>query len=100
DIGFQPRVVARCDYTETIKAMVQTVPGISLLPLWAVEKEVQSGTLWLVKTRERPLSLKIVLARRKRKYAPPAVTALVNAVREYSGGRRVPTSRQTGVTAE
>ena len=87
EIGFHPRVVVRCDYTETIKAMVQKVPGMSLLPLWAVEREVQSGALWLVKTRERPLSLKIVLARRKRRYAPPAVSVLIDVLREYSSGR-------------
>ncbi|HPA16406.1 MAG TPA: LysR family transcriptional regulator [Verrucomicrobiae bacterium] len=86
-VGFHPRVVVRCDYTETIKTMVQKVPGMSLLPLWAVEKEIKDRTLWLVKQQERPLSLKIVLASRKRRYAPPAVRALIDTVREYLAQR-------------
>lgn len=90
DVGFHPRVVVRCDYTETIKTMVQKVPGMSLLPLWAVEKEIQERSLWLIRQREKPLSLKIVLAARKRRYAPPAVRALIDILREYlsQGDRR------------
>ena len=88
EIDFHPRVVVRCDYTETIKTMVQKVPGVSLLPLWAVEKEIQHRTFWLVKQREKPLSLKIVLACRKRRYAPPAVRALIGTLREYLTDRR------------
>ncbi|MEN6536433.1 MAG: LysR family transcriptional regulator [Bryobacteraceae bacterium] len=84
EVGFRPRVVVRCDYTETIKAMLQTVQGISLLPFRAVEKEVQAGMLWLVRQREQPLSLRIVLARRKGHYAPPAVRALIDVMKEYS----------------
>ncbi len=84
EVNFRPRVVVRCDYTETIKAMAQKVPGVSLLPLWAVEKDVQDGTLWLVHQRERPLSLKIVLASRKKRYMPPAVRALIDVLREYA----------------
>jgi DNA-binding transcriptional LysR family regulator len=87
EVGFRPRVVVRCDYTEAIKAMVQRLPGISLLPLWGVQKEIQGGTLWLVRQCERPLSLKIVLARQKRRYVPPAVTAFTDVVAGYATQR-------------
>jgi DNA-binding transcriptional LysR family regulator len=83
EFGFRPRVVVRCDYTETMKAMVRKVRGLSLLPLWAVEEEVRHGTLWVVKQRERLLTLKIVLATRKGRYAPPAVRALIDLVLNY-----------------
>jgi DNA-binding transcriptional LysR family regulator len=83
EFGFRPRVVVRCDYTETMKVMVRRVRGLSLLPLWAVEDEVRHGTLWVVKQRERPLTLKIVLATRKGRYAPPAVRALIDLVKSF-----------------
>jgi DNA-binding transcriptional LysR family regulator len=83
-IGFHPRVVVRCDYTEAIKVMVQKAPGVSLLPLWAVEDEIRSGVVWPLNVHEPLPSLRIVLARRKRKYAPPAVAAFIEAIREYA----------------
>jgi DNA-binding transcriptional LysR family regulator len=52
EAGFRPRAVVRCDYTETMKVMVQKVKGISLLPLWAVKEEVRSGSLWIVRQVE------------------------------------------------
>lgn len=88
EVGFRPKVMARCDYTETIIAMVQKLQGVSLLPLWAVEKEVKNGTLWLIKQRERPLYLKIVLATRKRRYAPPTVRAFIELVQSGSANVR------------
>ena len=84
EFAFRPRVIIRCDYTETIKAMVQKGLGMSLLPYWPIEKEVQSGTLWLIKQRELPLFLKVVLATRKRSYGAPAVRAFVELVKNLN----------------
>jgi DNA-binding transcriptional LysR family regulator len=83
EAGFQPRAVVRCDYTETMKVMVQKVKGLSLLPLWAVKDEVRAGTLWVVRQSEPRLHLKIVLATRKGRYAPPAVRALIDLIRQH-----------------
>jgi LysR family transcriptional activator of glutamate synthase operon len=84
EAGFRPRAVVRCDYTETMKVMVQKVKGISLLPLWAVKEEVRSGSLWIVRQVEPPLQLKVVLASRKGRYAPPAVRALIDVIRRHN----------------
>ncbi|MCL4402063.1 MAG: LysR family transcriptional regulator [Acidobacteria bacterium] len=84
DFGFRPRVIVRCDHTETIKAVVQKGLGMSLLPCWAVEKEVRNGTLWRVKQRERPLFLNVVLAARKRTYGAPAVRAFIEIVKSLN----------------
>lgn len=89
ELGFQPSVVVRCDYTESIKTMIQKVPAVSLLPLWAVKKEVDEGTLWLLKPRGKALSLKIVLACRKQRYAPPAVRAFIDIVRNYGARQKI-----------
>jgi len=88
ELGFQPSVVVRCDYTESIKTMIQKVPAVALLPLWAVKREVDEGTLWLLKPRAKTLSLKIVLACRKQRYAPPAVRAFIDLVRDYGAKHR------------
>jgi DNA-binding transcriptional LysR family regulator len=87
ETGFHPNMVIRCDSTEAMKAMVQKGVGISLLPIWAVEREIQGGTLWLVKKRERPLFVKIGLATRKHRYVPPAVGALIDLVHSLDLGR-------------
>lgn len=89
EVGFRPSVVVRCDYTESIKVMIQKVPAASLLPLWAVQKEIDDGTLWRLKPRAKALSLRIVLACRKQRYAPPAVRAFIEIVRNYSAKQMV-----------
>jgi LysR family transcriptional activator of glutamate synthase operon len=83
EAGFRPHAVVHCDYTETMKVMVQKVKGLSLLPLWAVKDEIRAGTLWLVRQSEPPLHLKIILATRKGRYAPPAVRALIDLIRQH-----------------
>ena len=84
EFSFRPRVVIRSDYTETIKAMVQKGLGMSMLPFWPIESDVQKKTLWRIRQRELPLNLKIVLATRKGAYGAPAVRAFVDIVKSFN----------------
>jgi DNA-binding transcriptional LysR family regulator len=88
EIRFSPRVAVRCDSTEGIKKMVQQGLGMSLLPLCAVETEVQNGTLHRIVQREHVLSLKIGLATRKNSYTSPSVRALIELIQELAGPNR------------
>jgi DNA-binding transcriptional LysR family regulator len=81
--SFHPRVIIRSDSTETIRAMVRKGLGVSLLPFWPVQHDMRIGKLWHIKPRESPLTLKMVLAMRKRAIGAPAVRAFVDVVKNY-----------------
>ncbi len=88
DVGLRPRVVIRCDRSETIKAMVQEGLGVGILPCWAVEEEVKAGSLHIVRQRERPLMLSIGLARRRSTYVFPALRVFLDIARKCGSALR------------
>ncbi len=74
---FHPRVSMRFDNVETIKAMLKASAGISMLPQWAVLREIRSGALRLIRQTEPPLRSKIILAVRRGSYVPAPAKALI-----------------------
>jgi DNA-binding transcriptional LysR family regulator len=75
--GFAPRVTMRFDNGEQIKAMVQLGFGLSMLPIWMVEKEVRGGTLRVVRQREAPLLLPHAMLLRTDTFVAPPLKAFL-----------------------
>jgi DNA-binding transcriptional LysR family regulator len=75
--GFKPNVRMRLDSSDLIKAMVRAGLGISMLPLWVVERDVKDRTLSLIQQAEGPLYSKLELVRRKRTFVPRPVQAFI-----------------------
>jgi DNA-binding transcriptional LysR family regulator len=67
----------RFDNAEFIRSMVRTGLGVSMLPLWVVNKDVKDGRLHLIRQAEPAVYSKIALIRRKSGYAPPPVQGFV-----------------------
>ncbi len=82
-LDFHPRVIMRFDNAEAIKAMLKIGVGISMLPRWAVEHEIQGGPLTMIEQIEPPLRSKIILAVRRGGYLPAAARALVDVARRH-----------------
>jgi len=82
-VDFHPRVIMRFDNAEAIKAMLKIGVGISMLPRWAVEHEIQGGPLSMIEQIEPPLRSKILLTVRRGGYLPAAARALVDVARRY-----------------
>jgi DNA-binding transcriptional LysR family regulator len=81
--GFQPNVVMRFDHPETTKAMIRAGLGISILPIWAVEDELKSGTLSRIQQEEPPLIARMALITRRDGHSPRAVTAFVQMAKRW-----------------
>lgn len=75
--AFEPNVTMRFDNADFIRSMVRTGLGISMLPLWVVNKDLREGRLHLIRQAEPPLYSKIALIRRRPGYAPPPVQGFV-----------------------
>lgn len=88
--GFQPRVVMRFDHPETTKAMIHAGFGISMLPIWMVEKELRNGTLSRIQQEEPPLIARMALVTRRDSYSPRAVSAFTRMAMgwRWEGERR------------
>lgn len=79
--GFEPRVSMRLDSSDMIKAMVRAGLGISMLPLWVIDRDLKDGKLHVVRQAESPLISKLALVRRKRNFVPRPVQAFIDAAR-------------------
>jgi DNA-binding transcriptional LysR family regulator len=74
----------RFDNAEAIKAMTKLGLGISGLPMWIVDAELRSKTLFPIRHRERPLVGQIALVRRKSGYLPQPVSAFVDLAKGWT----------------
>ena len=79
--GLEPKVVMRFDNSEFIRSMVRAGLGISILPLWVVDRDVKERRLSLIHQLEPPLYSKIALVRRKSSYVPFPVQAFIDTAR-------------------
>jgi DNA-binding transcriptional LysR family regulator len=79
--GFEPNVVMRFDNAEFIRSMVRAGMGISLLPLWVVDRDVKERRLSIIRPVEPPLFSKIALVRRKSGFVPRPVQAFIETAR-------------------
>lgn len=82
-VGFHPRVAMRFDNPETIKAMVRSGLGVSVLPLWVVETELAAGRLLQVRQTEPPSQVKMALITRRDAYTPRAHSAFLELARGW-----------------
>ncbi len=80
--GFDPNVMMRFDNAEAIKAMMHAGLGISMLPMWIVDKDLRQGRLTLIRQAEPPLRSKIALISRRASYMPQAVQAFIGQARK------------------
>ncbi len=79
--GFEPNVTMRFDNADFIRAMVRTGLGVSMLPLWVVDREVKEGRLSLIHQAEPPLYSKIALIRRKSSFVSQPVQGFITTAR-------------------
>lgn len=80
---FHPRVVMRLDNAEAVKAMITAKLGVSLLPLWTVQREIKQGTLAQLRLHEPPLTGQLVLVVRQGSHPPPAVQAFLAVAKQW-----------------
>ena len=79
--GLAPKVVMRFDNSEFVRDMVRAGLGISILPLWIVDRDVKERRLSLIRQVEPPLYSKLALVRRKSSYVPFPVQAFIDIAR-------------------
>jgi LysR family hydrogen peroxide-inducible transcriptional activator len=80
---FSPHVAMRLDNAEPIKALVRSGFGISLLPEWAIRREVASGELKLIRLRQQPMTSRIGMIRRRTRHVSAPAAALIGMAREW-----------------
>lgn len=79
--GLEPNVIMRFDNSDFIRTMVRTGLGISMLPLWVVDKDVKDRGLHIIHQAEHPLYSKIALVRRKSAFIPKPVQGFIDTAR-------------------
>jgi DNA-binding transcriptional LysR family regulator len=83
EIDFHPKVIMTFDSGEAIKAMIRSGLGVSMLPMWIVDRDLKRGGLSLIRQRERRLISKVELASRRSNYVPGVVRAFVQVARTF-----------------
>lgn len=82
--GFEPNVTMRFDNADFIRTMVRTGIGVSMLPLWVVDRDVREGRLNIIPLAEPPLYSKIALIRRKSSYVPRPIEGFISMARSLA----------------
>jgi DNA-binding transcriptional LysR family regulator len=82
-LAFQPRVVMRCESSETVKAMTRRGLGVAMLPRWSVDDDLKSGPLRLIRQREAPLMTNVTLLTRRAEFIPRALGAVVEIAKTF-----------------
>ena len=85
--GFAPRVSMRFDSADALKAMVESGLGISIVPLWTVNRDVSEGRIRVVEVKEPPIFAHLALFRRKGAYVSRPVQQFVDLIRKHGFGR-------------
>jgi DNA-binding transcriptional LysR family regulator len=83
---FSPNVIMRSDFSEALKAMVQSGMGISMLPSFAVQGEISSGKVRQIRLTEPPLMSSYRVLLRKTDFVLPAVSAFISIIQETTKG--------------
>jgi DNA-binding transcriptional LysR family regulator len=74
------RVVMAFDNIEFIKRGIETGAGFSILPEPTVRREVEGGSLQIVRVTELDLTRPLCIIHRRRRLAAPAMSALIDAL--------------------
>jgi DNA-binding transcriptional LysR family regulator len=93
EIGFHPRVIMRFDNAEAIKAMIRLGLGISVLPVWTLNKELEDKSLHLIQQKEPPLFARISLVTRRLGYLPRPVKGFIKVAQSWEWKKTRLTSR-------
>jgi len=94
---FQPRVVMRMDNAESIKSMVRSGFGLSMLPVWTVREDLERDAVRIIRQAEPALTTQIGAMRRPSGYVPQSVGMFLRMARAWRWpgiGRRAPGSRR------
>jgi DNA-binding transcriptional LysR family regulator len=98
---FQPYVTMRMDNAETIKSMVRSGFGVSMLPSWTLRDELERNTLRIIRQEEPRLSTRVCALRRSTGYVPQSVEKFLQMARgwkwpaEPGSRRRTPKAQKT-----
>ncbi len=72
NIGVTPRWVMELDNIEAAKKMVERGLGVALLPRMAIAREIESGSLTLIRVSDMPAVTTKMVAMRRRDAGPPS----------------------------
>lgn len=67
----------------TIKTLVERGVGVSFLPIYAVKKSLEAGTLVKVKVHEKPIGVWRQLLYHKNKWVTPQMQAMVDLIKKF-----------------
>jgi DNA-binding transcriptional LysR family regulator len=84
---FEPRVVMRFDNAEGIKTMLRMGRGLTMLPQWMVEAEVERKQFSLVRLHEPPLTTRLAMITRKSSFRPAPVSSFIEMARAWCWGK-------------
>ncbi len=83
EAGFRPNVIMRLDNADAIREMVRLDQGISVLPMWIVDRDLRGRRLHLIRQTERPLVARIAMVTRKDSYATKPAAAFLDLARRW-----------------
>ena len=100
--GFEPNIIMRFDNSEFVRSMVRAGLGVSILPLWVVDRDLKERRLNLIHHTGPTLNSKIALVRRKSSFVPQPVQAFVATARELEAKQLrlltfAPAHKQAGI---
>ncbi len=83
--SFQPNIMMRFDSAEAMKATLVSGMGVSILPSYAVAREISSGALRQIRQTQPPLTMDVRILVRNAGFVSPAMRAFISTARETAG---------------
>ncbi|MEI9969076.1 MAG: substrate-binding domain-containing protein [Terracidiphilus sp.] len=80
--SFQPNIMMRFDSAEAMKATLVSGMGVSILPSYAVAREISSGALRQIRQTQPPLTMDVRILVRNAGFVSPAMRAFISTARE------------------
>lgn len=84
----RPAAVVECTSVEIVKRCVAAGLGVSVMPWFAVEREIARGEVSQAAWSGGPLSASVLLVRHEGRWLSPAARAFMEAVREFFASAR------------
>ncbi len=80
--GLSLNPIMRFDSAEALKATLSGKLGVAMMPSYAVERELKTGVLRKIRTREAALVMQVRALTRSSGYVPPALRKMVELAKE------------------
>jgi DNA-binding transcriptional LysR family regulator len=80
--GLSLNAIMRFDSAEALKATLSGKLGVAMMPSYAVERELKTGVLRKIRTREAALVMQVRALTRSSGYVPPALRKMVELAKE------------------